>query len=273
MSANNQTLHLPRILCLHGGGTNARIFKAQCRRLITQLECDFRLVFAEAAFPSNAGSDVLSVYSQWGPFKRWLRWRPDHPWVPPEQIVEALDHQLNEAMRQDDAQGATGKWVALLGFSQGAKVAASLLYRQQLRQELSGKSHVDPTDFQFGILLAGRAPLVSLDVGLSPGLPSAAEITDCPDINQKHTYRGGHVLRIPTLHVHGLKDKGLHLHQQLFEEFCDPGTRRLIEWDGDHRVPLKAQDVSTVALQIRELARESGCVLSGVNSNKALGIR
>ncbi|KAF2198500.1 hypothetical protein GQ43DRAFT_443287 [Delitschia confertaspora ATCC 74209] len=261
MPANDQTLHLPRILCLHGGGTNARIFKAQCRRLIAQLESDFRLVFAEAAFASNAGSDVLSVYSQWDPFKRWLRWRPEHPWVPPQYIIAELDRQLAEAMQQDDAHGATGTWIALLGFSQGAKVAASLLYRQQVREEVLGKHHLGSTDFQFGILLAGRAPLVSLDsegFNLSPDLPSAAEITDSPDLNYKQVYQRDHVLRIPTLHVHGLRDKGLHLHRQLFYDFCDPSARKLIEWDGDHRLPLKLKEVSPVAFQIRELARESG---------------
>jgi hypothetical protein len=31
-------LHLPRILCLHGGGSNAKIFQAQCRKLNAQLK-------------------------------------------------------------------------------------------------------------------------------------------------------------------------------------------------------------------------------------------
>ncbi|KAH7355892.1 serine hydrolase FSH [Pyrenochaeta sp. MPI-SDFR-AT-0127] len=258
MSVNDKTLHLPRILCLHGGGTNARIFKAQCRRLTAQLDSEFRFVFAEAAFASDAGSDVLSVYSQWGPFKRWLRWLPEHPWTPPDTIVTKLDYQLAEAMQHDNKCGGTGKWVALLGFSQGAKVAASLLYRQQVREEVMGK-HNAGSSFQFGILMAGRSPLISLDPGsnLTPALPNAAEITDSPELN-KREYDGGHILRIPTLHVHGLRDMGLHLHQQLFEDFCDPACRRLVVWDGAHRLPLKLNEVSPVVHQIRELAKQSG---------------
>jgi hypothetical protein len=61
----NPELGLPRILCLHGGGTNARIFRAQCCALINQLRHEFRLVFAQAPFNSEAGPDVLSVYSEW----------------------------------------------------------------------------------------------------------------------------------------------------------------------------------------------------------------
>ena len=198
------------------------------------------------------------MYSQWGPFKRWLRWRPEHPWIPPQDIVAALDSQLAAAMKHDDARGGTGEWVALLGFSQGAKIAASLLYRQQVREEAFGK-HRAGSAYQFGVLLAGRAPLVSLDStwALTPTLPNAAEITDSPDLARRD-YQGIHVLRIPTLHVHGLRDPGRHLHRQLFEDFCDPFSRILVEWDGEHRLPLKLNEVSPVVCQIRELAKAAG---------------
>jgi predicted amidohydrolase len=91
MAVNDRKLHLPRILCLHGGGTNARIFKAQCRRIIAQLDTEFRFFFAEAAFLSDAGSDVLLVYSQWGPFKRWLRWLSEHLSVSPAIVAAKLE--------------------------------------------------------------------------------------------------------------------------------------------------------------------------------------
>lgn len=250
---SESTLHLPRILCLHGGGTNARIFRTQCRGLLSQLKSEYRLVFAEAAYESNAGPDVLSVYSEWAPFKRWLRWRPEHPYVPPETIVSQINQSLQTAMREDDASGATGEWVAILGFSQGAKVAASVLYRQQMRKEL-GKHHAGP-DFRFGVLMAGRPPFVSLDsdLALTPALPDASQLTDFVALSNE-----GHVLRIPTLHVHGTRDPGIDLHRRLYHEFCDPDTRRLVEWDGDHRLPLKSNDVSLVTNQIRELAKETG---------------
>lgn len=254
-AADDPTIHLPRILCLHGGGTNAQIFRAQCRGLAAQLKSEYRLVFAQAPFASQAGPDVLSVYSQCGPFRRWLRWRPEHPAIRPEDVVRELDRSLADAMRQDDESGATGEWVALLGFSQGAKVSASLLYRQQVREEVLGEGR-SGTHFRFGILMAGRAPLISLDpaLPLSPALPDASQITDGRVYHQK----GHHVLRVPTIHVHGLRDKGLDLHRELFQDFCDRDTRRLVEWDGDHRLPLKFNDVFLVVRQIRQLARETG---------------
>jgi len=252
----DSTLHLPRILCLHGGGTNARIFRAQCRAISAELSKEFRLVFAEAAFPSDAGPDVLSVYQDWGPFKRWLRWLPSHPDPGPKAMVDQLDQSLEDAMVVDDMHGATGDWVGLLGFSQGAKVCASLLYRQQIQEQKYGRGKAS-SNFRFGVLLAGRAPLVCLDpeAESNPWLPDASQMTDAVDFRRPDLQSGGNVLRLPTLHVHGTNDPGLDLHRRLFEEFCEPGSRKLIVWDGDHRLPLKRDPVSRVAHEIRDLAR------------------
>ncbi|PFH59221.1 hypothetical protein XA68_12652 [Ophiocordyceps unilateralis] len=251
-------LHLPRILCLHGGGTNARIFATQCRSLLHALKAEFRLVFAEAAFPSQAGPDVTAVYGEWGPFRRWIRWLPQHPVVGADDVVRALDESLRAALRRDDARGATGECVALLGFSQGAKIAASLLYRQQLRDD-AGLPEESPR-FRFAVIMAGSAPLVALDPALcpSPALPDASQT-----IEYKYAGPPLHVIRVPTLHVHGLLDPGLERHRQLLEDFCDPQTRALVEWEGEHRLPLKQVDVAPIVCHIRRLARQTG-VYDGV---------
>ena len=260
------TLHLPRILCLHGGGTNARIFRTQCRRLTGHLNTEFRFVFADAPFPSQAGPDVLSVYSQWGPFRRWLRWRPEQPELTAEETVKALDDTLNEAIKLDDLQGATGEWVALLGFSQGAKVCASLLYRQQQRERRRKQPKSPYPRFRFGVLLAGRAPLISLETDNngnqgaepSPPLPDAAQMTDFAYNDTMLMSFKGNYLRVPTIHVHGLRDQGLELHRKLYEDYCEPGSKTLVQWDGDHRIPLKRNDVDMVVYEIRELAKRTG---------------
>lgn len=250
---SDSTLDLPRILCLHGGGTNATIFKAQCRALRAQTHSEFRFVFVQGPFDSNAGSDVLSVYSEWGPFKRWLRWRPHHPELQAEDIVNEIDMALEDAIQQDDACGATGEWIALLGFSQGAKVSASLLYRQQVREAM-GLPPITAR-FRFGVLMAGSAPLVALDPSLEhcSGLPDASQLTD----RQIRRVYPSRKLHIPTLHVHGLRDKGKDLHRRLYKDHTSAESRHLVEWDGDHRLPLKSRDVAMVVAQIRRLARET----------------
>lgn len=253
------TLHLPRILCLHGGGTNARIFRVQCRVLKKQLGSSFRLCFAEAPFSSQAGSDVEAVYKNYGPFKRWLRWLPTHPQIDSRTAVKEIEESLHAAMGEDDWKGATGEWVALLGFSQGAKMCASLLFRQQVRAEKLG-IHSAATTFRFAVLLAGRGPLVAMDpeVLMTPALVDASQIGLSSFPDEDSWRRKEHVLRLPTIHVHGMRDPGLQLHKQLLERYCEKGTTRLIQWDGDHRVPIRSKDVAAVVAHILDIARETG---------------
>jgi pimeloyl-ACP methyl ester carboxylesterase len=262
MNAGNQeyhkdTLHLPRIICLHGGGTNARIFKTQCRVISRKLKPYFRLLYAEAPFNSGPGPDVVSVYADWGPFKRWF---PEHG-VGDRAAIEAIDNAIKTAMIEDDRSGAIGPWVGLLGFSQGAKLAASLMFRQQVRVQELGQAQAR-SDWKFAVLLAGRSPIVSLDpdVFRSSMLsnPSQIELSAPPELGD--IMGEEHVLKLPTIHVHGLADSGLHFHRELLDNYCSLESARVLEWDGAHRVPLKSADVNPLIEEILNLAKEIGAL-------------
>ena len=93
-------------------------------------------------------------------------------------------------MEEDDREGGRGEWVGLMGFSQGAKLAASILLEQQARADKArreGKKEWDTCfigipglNWRFGVLLAGRAPLLNLNPGLmtSQALVSTANIAE-----------------------------------------------------------------------------------------------
>jgi predicted esterase len=268
-NGTDPTLHHPRILCLHGGGTNARIFRAQCRVLSRYLEPYFRLVYAEGPYPSAPGPDVVSVYAADGPFKRWLRWLPSHAALEDEAAVRDVDAALKEAMDADDAAGADGPWVALLGFSQGAKLAVSLLFRQQqraLRREGKGGQAAGEDGiydgWKFAVALAGRAPIVNLEPGVFKSSllsePSEIGLSANPDLRDLSS--GNHVLRLPSIHVHGMTDPGLHLHQELYEQYTDPACTKLVQWEGGHRIVLKGTDVQPVVDAIIQTAKETGAL-------------
>ena len=231
------TTALPRVLCLHGGGTNARIFRTQCRVIRAHLADSFRLVFADGPFPSGPGPDVTAVYGDWGPFRAWL----PHPAVK-DPDVDKIDECIAAAMAADDRAGATGAWVGLLGFSQGARVAASLLLRQQRHQQRQkaslgfayGATNAI-SDYRFAVLFAGRGPLLDMGAGDDNTRPEAE------------------LLELPTIHVHGLQDPGIEMHRDLLR-CCLGSSARLVQWDGDHRVPIRRKDVSAVAAEIRDLA-------------------
>lgn len=237
-------LHRPRILFLHGGGTNARIFEAQCRALAPRLEPYLRPVFAEAPFASpEPGADVVQVYGDFGAYKRWTLGGPDAPEPDAAFTWRAVDGALARALRADDARGATGPVVAVLGFSQGAKVAASLLLRQQADPAAAAAALGLPAErctLRFAVLMAGRGPLLP---------PNPEDPAPAPPR-----------LALPTLHVLGRRDPGLPKHRDLLRNLCAPAAAELIEWDGDHRLPIKTQDVEPVVNAIKRLAADAGLI-------------
>ncbi|KAL4864221.1 hypothetical protein BDV12DRAFT_189091 [Aspergillus spectabilis] len=249
-------LHLPRILCLHGGGTNSRIFHAQCRSISSSLKGHFRLIFAEAPFISGPGPDVESVYAEWGPFRSWVRPTVAGAipvvWGPESVDAEAVNLAISNAINADDSLGATGRVVGLLGFSQGARKAACILLRQQHvnAKQNRGDMHTlmrttSRIEYKFAVLFAGRGPLVALGKGHRDGSNHL--------VNTEQ-------LQLPTIHVHGRRDPGLSLHQALLHEHCAMNTTRLIEWDGNHRVPIKNKDVKPVIAAILDTAAAVGLV-------------
>lgn len=125
-------------------------------------------------------------------------------------------------MYLDDLKSATGDWVALLGFSQMAKIAASILYTQQLSREMAGHDAMMWPDFRFAILLAGRGPLVWLDRETRPseGLADAVELSTSVAVSQPDWGLSRHILQVPTIHVHGSRDPGLELHRNFYRRHC-----------------------------------------------------
>ncbi|KAF2172603.1 hypothetical protein M409DRAFT_49158 [Zasmidium cellare ATCC 36951] len=256
----HRDLSLPRILCLHGGGSNARIFKAQCRALSKQLAPFFLLVFVEGPFPSEPGPDVTSVYQRFGPYRRWVRSGPQHPEIEASEVKLEIDQAILSAMKESDRQGATGDWVALMGFSQGAKLAASLLLRHQLHAT-NAISSLASVRIRFAVLMAGRAPLVSLDpyTQSDPAFLDAGDFAPMDCLYESLCRcQDAHLLRLPTIHVHGLKDAGLVLHRALSAAHCSPESTTLVEWDGQHRVPIQTKDVLPVVDAILDTAQATG---------------
>lgn len=77
IASGSETIHKPRILCLHGGGVSAKIFRLQVRRLNSKLAPCFRLVFADGPYASKMHADLKPVYGQIGKGTcRWSRWLP-----------------------------------------------------------------------------------------------------------------------------------------------------------------------------------------------------
>jgi hypothetical protein len=278
-TTTDPTLHLPRVLTLHGGGTNGTIFTVQLRSLLSLLSSAknprFRFVAAEAPFLCPPHPAVADIYASHAPFRRWLRWLSSHPKIDDESAIEEISYSIRSAMAEDDRKGGTGEWVGLIGFSQGAKVAGSILLEQQVREDAMGLGKgigvcgVEGVRWKFGVLMAGRAPLTALNLELQAENVDNRELNGAGSTNDTYEFTedGGRgwvdvpencMIRAPTVHVHGLKDEGLELHRRLLREYCEMGSARLVEWDGDHRVPIKMKDVERVASAMLDAARRAG---------------
>lgn len=272
---------LPRILCLHGGGASSQAFRRQCRSLKRALSPYFRLVFADGPFICEAGPDISSVYAACGPFRRWLRWLPEHPGIDDREAAVAIEECIRQAMKADDDAGGRGDWIGLLGFSQGGKVAASVLFETQLRkakmyrgpgqqfQRNIDEGIDDGNDKEgnmkgyaggnwlFAVLLASRAPLVALSDLSSEqvALDKPGALLSSPVVGER--WNNDCRLQMPTVHVHGLRDPGLCFHRALLEDFTRLDCAEVVEWDGDHRVPIKRKEVDDVLQATLRAARRA----------------
>ncbi|KFY05394.1 hypothetical protein V491_09150 [Pseudogymnoascus sp. VKM F-3775] len=203
----------------------------------------------------------------------------DEPSRPPKDVIDAVGAALSAAISADDLCGTTGMlfwtpttylrywglqfsgdWVALLGFSQGAKVATSLLFAQQKRMSNFDCILNDTPQFGFGVLLAGCGPLVWLnsDTEVPQGFVDASTLSILEEYPPVVKGSRDQILTAATIHVHYLRDPDIQLHRGLLHRYCDQGSTMLIEWDGGHRVPIKTKDVTAITRQIMILARRTG---------------
>ncbi|KAL6901091.1 serine hydrolase FSH [Trichoderma evansii] len=255
---DGEDLSLPRILCLHGASVNAQVFRIQCRAIIASLKGNFRFIFADAPAEAPADKNVVTVFGEYAPFYRWLRWKPEHQELDAPTASKDIIKQLKKAMDED--QG-TGEWVGLLSFSQGGVIAASLLWSQEHIED-EAKRPLPGVNFRFAVVISSPGPVFFIDEsGSLPKprhLPYANERVDLfEDWPEEGATDESHLIKTPMLHVHALQDPDLARHRRLYK-YSKKGTAKLMEWDGGHRLPLKADDVERMVSRIRDLAEQVG---------------
>jgi len=209
---------LPAILCLHGGGSNATVFKIQARRLIWNLEKQFRFVFAQAPIEGTPGFGMLPVFASCAPFYRWVSRRfkagESDVEVTPAEEVEVLDQIILKVMEEN---GGVDSFKGVMGFSQGARMTAGLLLRQQIEGEQSRWK------FAFGVMIGGPYP----PIGLTP-----EEYQIEPDKDYAL------MKSVPTVHAWGRDDHIRDGCKQL-AKICDSDHCFQMDFEGGHHLPLK----------------------------------
>ncbi|TRX91865.1 hypothetical protein FHL15_007184 [Xylaria flabelliformis] len=209
---------LPKILCLHGSGTSAAIFRIQAIRLGRLLQPHFELVYVDGFMDTGPGPGVLPFFEGMEPYKRWLADRDgeteEKPWSDLERLVEVFNRK--------------GPFVGIIAFSQGAKAATHLVrWLEQRGQQLD-----------FVALFGGTVPS-----RLAIGTEEWVELVKPTIITR-------------SIHVIGDDDPWRRENEALMDHY-DKHTRSLIRFEGGHHMPVNPEINEKLAKLIITCHKES----------------
>lgn len=235
-----------RFLCLTGHGSNAEVSEAQLAPIRAQMDPAHELVFAPGAIECAPPPGVPSFYR--GPFFCYYT-------VPTPDGVRAAHELVHEFMEEH------GPFQGILGFSQGAALAASILLHHRKTQPhepdlfdvavfISASLPFDPdSDVQrpprriWTEPETGRLDLVDWDAP-NFGPSQAAEVVgyllpDDPNTPLLQRYHPGIEetrIAIPTVHVQGAGDYFLP-QLQAVADLCEKETRFVVLHEQGHNIP------------------------------------
>ncbi|KAI0998298.1 hypothetical protein K3495_g9896 [Podosphaera aphanis] len=238
---------LPRIAMFHGGGSSPQIFQRQCESLQRQLATSFELVYFGAPFESDPGAGVLPFFTsdKWGPYLNWYT-KLDTGEVLDGTAGNYEDEEgIERVVRMMRETKPGGKWVGCLGFSQGTRVVAGLLSWQQVRRE-NGVVVDGGIDLQFGVLCMGAG------VPMKSSVPESLLKWNEADPRQLVS-RNNELIKIPTLHLHGLKDFCYQNGKIQMGSHFDPKTVTCIEIDYHHAMPWHMNDLLLLVENIKKM--------------------
>ncbi|KAF6804621.1 hypothetical protein CMUS01_14808 [Colletotrichum musicola] len=213
----NGSSALPKVLCLHGGGTSARIFGIQLARLTRELSAHFEFVYLDAPIKTGPGPGVLPFFEGCDPFFRWVS---DDPATPAAEFQAQKDRAV--ALLKDFVR-ENGPFAGLVGFSQGARAAASLLLEEQREPFFGGRV--------FGLFICGTFP---------PFVP-------CEDV----------LIAAPTVHVIGLEDPWEPDSEELLALCAKEGPRRVVRFPEGHHLPTSKETIAQISKLVLGVYREN----------------
>ncbi|KAK1971917.1 hypothetical protein LY78DRAFT_651199 [Colletotrichum sublineola] len=226
------------LLCLHGTGSTASIFRMQLAKIRLALKDEFEFVFMDAPYPVPAGPGILPIFASAAPFYGWF----GGSGATIEDRLDTINESVRvaveawEVSRNTGGAGPAARIVGLLAFSEGALVASMLLWQQQL-----GRLPWLPR-MRFAVLICC----------FFPDEAGAYMMDDGAAATSRHERT---LIRVPTLHLHGRKDFCLARARKLVREHYEPNAATVLEFEGGHQVPTSTADCAEVLKRIRKLAQ------------------
>ncbi|OJD32105.1 ef-hand calcium-binding domain protein [Diplodia corticola] len=262
-----------RFLCLHGHGTNSQILEAQLEPLRSRLPRDWEYEFLDGEKETIPATGIDAVFP--GPYVCY------HEEPIPEDVQHAVD-LVKEVIREE------GPFDGVIGFSQGAALAATVIAAEAERDPLAETFKVAiflsatmPFDFSAGklrltceadnTLTATHQDIdgTKLDGGKQdwlndcrtagviaefqarrPQVEKSALPQSVDVLLRYHPSTHPQQIDIPTVHVIGLKDEYLD-HGKNLAGICNSRIQQVVTHDGGHQLPREGATVSRVAEAIQ----------------------
>ncbi|KAF1848285.1 DUF341 domain protein [Cucurbitaria berberidis CBS 394.84] len=228
------------ILCLHGTGCSADIFRVQVSKLRFHLRNDFQFIFVNGPLPAAPGPGVLPLFSHLSAFYGWFGAKGDSVEHSLVDITYAVRSAVDDwkSMQQDpDAE-----IMAIMGFSEGALAATMMLWQQQHG-------------------LVPWLPKLRFAVLICCFFPDEAALYLKADAAARGALEEERaLLKTPTLHVHGSKDFCLQRARKLIKYHYEAKDTATVMCEMGHVCPVRKEDCVNVANGVLKLARETAVI-------------
>ncbi|KAI1179864.1 serine hydrolase FSH [Nemania sp. FL0916] len=204
-------------LCLHGMGTNSKVFESQTAALRYALGDHHTYEFVEGVMKTEIAPDLKGIFSENDQYFQYFD-VDDAPSC--RKAASDLEHFI----------AAEGPFDGVLAFSQGAALAATLMAQRWQRDPVAEAA--DPI-FKCAIFFGAGLPCdpASLQGEHPQGLSAKLH---------------GEVIHVPTTHVWGQKDPSPY--PPMLADLCKSELRQVYIHEGGHGIP---------GLQNGEALRES----------------
>ncbi|KAE8441695.1 hypothetical protein EG329_004568 [Mollisiaceae sp. DMI_Dod_QoI] len=217
---NSQSLiAMRRILCLHGSGSSAKIMESQIANIRSHFPSPYTFDFLDSPVECKAAAELEGVYP--GPYYCFFEKHSE------EEMQKAIDF-VREIVEED------GPYACVIGFSQGASVAAAYIAQQQQ----SGSFEDEPFKVAVFLCAALIPPQIATDDELVNTIGSLGPID------------------ISTVHVIGRKDPCAPQSLELVKS-CTQNTAQVLLNDGSHDIPRDAIMTKNIAASIERALRQA----------------
>ncbi|KJZ74255.1 hypothetical protein HIM_06261 [Hirsutella minnesotensis 3608] len=242
-----------KFLCLHGSFGSAVNFQVQLAPFVTEVERStpgrfswidgfhradppkgFDQYFGSPPLYKFVGYDgVMAINELVGRLQSFPASNAPEDTI--RQLVRGDDVYSGDAVRRTvdrllDIIQADPEIEGILGYSEGAMTAATLILEEKLRWESQGV----PRRIKCAIFFAGWPPVRLLEQTVEPMLADESE----------------DLIDVPTCHIIGCKDPYVHGALALFN-MCDPDTAQLFDHGQGHTLPRDEKTISELACYVQ----------------------